>query len=103
MADRYVEALIAEIGTAAVTLPSTNGAVRPRTREGADTVFFGGGTPSLLEPDDIGRIIEACARSFNLASDREGTLEANPESGSEARLAGFRAAGVNRLSFGVQS
>jgi oxygen-independent coproporphyrinogen-3 oxidase len=69
----------------------------------ADTIFFGGGTPSLLEPDEIARIIAACASSFDLAPDAEVTLEANPESVSEARLTAYRAAGVNRLSFGVQS
>ena len=69
----------------------------------ADTIFFGGGTPSLLEPEEIARIIEACASSFDLTADREVTLEANPESVTEARLAAYRRAGVNRLSFGVQS
>src|SRR5262249_45579860 len=70
---------------------------------GADTIFFGGGTPSLLEPDEVGRIISACGDAFELSSDAEITLEANPESVTEARLAAFRTAGVNRLSFGVQS
>ena len=69
----------------------------------ADTIYFGGGTPSLLEPDDIGRIIAACRAAFEVAGDAEITLEANPESVDQARLAAFRAAGVNRLSFGVQS
>jgi oxygen-independent coproporphyrinogen-3 oxidase len=88
---RYVEALITEIERA-------GGA-----RTSADTIFFGGGTPSLLEPDEIGRIIDACRASFDLAADAEITLEANPESVTEARLAAYRRAGVNRLSFGVQS
>ena len=69
----------------------------------ADTIFFGGGTPSLLEPDEIGAIVDACRRAFALAPDSENTLEANPESVTADRLAGFRAAGINRLSFGVQS
>src|SRR5262245_50654477 len=69
----------------------------------ADTIFFGGGTPSLLEPTEIRGLIECCRGSFSLASDAEVTLEANPETVTEARLAGFRDAGVNRLSFGVQS
>ncbi|MEO8260062.1 MAG: radical SAM family heme chaperone HemW [Acidobacteriota bacterium] len=87
---RYVEALIAEIGQSAAAAP-------------ADTIFFGGGTPSLLEPAEIQRIIAACQHRFDLAADREVTLEANPESVTEERLAAYRAAGVNRLSFGVQS
>ena len=69
----------------------------------ADTVFFGGGTPSLLEPTEIADLIEACRAGFALSPDAEITLEANPETVSEERLAGFRRAGVNRLSFGVQS
>jgi putative oxygen-independent coproporphyrinogen III oxidase len=69
----------------------------------ADTVFFGGGTPSLLEPTEIADLIEACRAGFALSPGAEITLEANPETVSEERLAGFRRAGVNRLSFGVQS
>jgi len=69
----------------------------------ADTVFFGGGTPSLLEPTEIADLIEACRAGFALSPDAEITLEANPETVSDERLAGFRRAGVNRLSFGVQS
>jgi oxygen-independent coproporphyrinogen-3 oxidase len=88
---RYVEALVADICRSA----------DPSTR--VDTIFFGGGTPSLLEPAEAGRIIEACRDSFDLAPGAEITLEANPESSTPAALEGFRAAGVNRLSFGVQS
>ena len=69
----------------------------------ADTIFFGGGTPSLLEPGEVAAILTACRESFAVATDAEVTLEANPESSSAEALEGFRAAGVNRLSFGVQS
>jgi oxygen-independent coproporphyrinogen-3 oxidase len=69
----------------------------------ADTIFFGGGTPSLLEPEEIGAIVDACRRGFAIADEPEVTLEANPESVTAERLAGFKAAGINRLSFGVQS
>jgi oxygen-independent coproporphyrinogen-3 oxidase len=86
---RYVEALLKEIEAAG--------------RASADTIYFGGGTPSLLEPEEVGRVIDVCASSFDLASDCEVTLEANPETVTEARLGAFRRAGVNRLSFGVQS
>ena len=87
---RYVRALEREI--------RSTGAGQP-----ADTVFFGGGTPSLLQPGEIGLLISACREAFDLASDAEVTLEANPETVSEASLTGFRQAGVNRISFGVQS
>ena len=72
-------------------------------RSRADTIYFGGGTPSLLEPDDVRRIIGACEESFEIDADREVTLEANPESVTVERLAAYRDAGVNRISFGVQS
>jgi oxygen-independent coproporphyrinogen-3 oxidase len=69
----------------------------------ADSVFFGGGTPSLLAPRDVAVLLDACRAGFALAGDVEVTLEANPESVSVASLRGYREAGVNRLSFGAQS
>jgi oxygen-independent coproporphyrinogen-3 oxidase len=88
---QYVGALIGEIGRSS----------RPHTA--ADTLYFGGGTPSLLDASEVDRVIAACARGFALTADAEVTLEANPESVSPGLLTGYRAAGVNRLSFGVQS
>lgn len=88
--DRYVAALLAEIRGAG-------------DHSRADTIFFGGGTPSLLEPSETAAIVTACREGFTLAPDAEVTLEANPETVTLARLAGFREAGVTRLSFGVQS
>ena len=87
---RYVAALLTEVRQAG------DGAR-------ADTIFFGGGTPSLLEPSEIEAVIDACRQGWELADDAEITLEANPETVTPERLAGFRAAGVNRLSYGVQS
>jgi oxygen-independent coproporphyrinogen-3 oxidase len=87
---RYVEALTREIRTAG-------------DGRRAETIFFGGGTPSLLDPRDVRGLIAACRAGFTLAADAEITLEANPETVTEARLSAFRSAGVTRLSFGVQS
>jgi oxygen-independent coproporphyrinogen-3 oxidase len=87
---RYLHALEMEIGGV-------------EGRPHADTIYFGGGTPSLLEPSEIGSLILACRRSFALSDDAEITMEANPETVTEGRLAGYREAGVNRISFGVQS
>lgn len=67
------------------------------------TVFFGGGTPSLLEPDELAEILERLGKRFALASDVEVTVECNPESTSREKLEGYRLAGVNRISLGVQS
>lgn len=94
---RYVDALVREIhNQSAIRKPQS-------AMPAADTIFFGGGTPSLLEPDEIARIVAACESAFDVAADREVTMEANPESVTEARLAAYRRAGVNRLSVGVQS
>ena len=87
---RYVGALLTEIGNKADGSP-------------ADTIFFGGGTPSLLEPLEVQQIIETCRNAFDMARAAEITLEANPETVTRDRLRAFRDAGINRLSFGVQS
>src|SRR5713226_5780455 len=105
---RYVEALVNEITRAGTA--GQAGQARSDVGDGlqtvpaaADTIYFGGGTPSLLEPEEIARIIGACTSAFDIAADREVTMEANPESVTEARLEAYRRAGVNRLSFGVRS
>ena len=68
-----------------------------------ETVFFGGGTPSLMSPDLVGAILNAVNARWGLAVDAEVTLEANPMSAPEAHLQDLRAAGVTRLSLGVQA
>ncbi len=68
-----------------------------------ESVYFGGGTPSLLEPGDTARLIARAAETVGLSATAEVTLEANPGTVDQERLAGFRNAGVNRLSLGVQS
>jgi oxygen-independent coproporphyrinogen-3 oxidase len=70
---------------------------------GIETIFLGGGTPSLLEPDDLAGMLEAVRGGFAVAADAEVTVECNPESVSRGKLAAYRAAGVNRISLGVQS
>jgi len=69
----------------------------------APTLYIGGGTPSLMGPDLVGRLIEAAVKGFGLEPDAEVTLEANPGTLTPERLSGYRAAGVNRLSLGIQS
>lgn len=78
--------------------PSWSVAERP-----VSSIFFGGGTPSLLDPKIIGAVLERLDRSLTLAHDVEITLEANPGTVDASRFRGLRAAGVNRLSLGVQS
>ncbi|MBN1439187.1 MAG: radical SAM family heme chaperone HemW [Anaerolineales bacterium] len=72
-------------------------------RPSAGSVFFGGGTPSLLAPRQAARILHTIRRAFHLNPNAEITLEANPGTLDEGRLAEFRSAGINRLSLGVQS
>jgi oxygen-independent coproporphyrinogen III oxidase len=91
---RYVSAVLEEIAAAA----GDSDDAAP-----ADTIFFGGGTPSLLEPAEIAAIVDRCRTSFAVSPTAEVTLEANPETVTTERLKAFRDAGVNRLSFGVQS
>ena len=87
---RYVDALTTEI------IVIGDGAA-------VDTIYFGGGTPSLLDPDEVGRILNVCRDSFNVDPSVEVSLEVNPESATTSRLTGWRESGVTRLSFGVQS
>lgn len=91
--DRYVAAFARELATAARRTPG-------RT---VSSIFLGGGTPSLMEPAIVGAILDAIARLWTLAPDCEVTLEANPTSVEAERFRGFRAAGVNRVSLGVQA
>jgi len=67
------------------------------------SIFFGGGTPSLMQPDDIGRVISTIKSEFILLPDAEITMECNPDTVTKESLAAFRAIGVNRVSFGMQS
>ena len=90
---RYVQAFAAEIAATAARVPG-------RT---VSTIFFGGGTPSLMDPTTVGAILDAIGRHWTISPDVEITLEANPTSVEATRFRGYRAAGVNRVSLGVQS
>ncbi|MCK5931382.1 MAG: coproporphyrinogen III oxidase [Fulvimarina manganoxydans] len=71
--------------------------------ERVTSIFLGGGTPSLMEPATVGRILEAIANTWDIAPGAEITIEANPSSVEATRFRGYRAAGVNRVSLGVQA
>jgi putative oxygen-independent coproporphyrinogen III oxidase len=91
--ERYVRAFAAEIATTAQRAPG-------RT---VSTIFMGGGTPSLMKPETVGAILDTIGKHWTVAPDVEVTLEANPTSVEATRLSGYRAAGVNRVSLGVQA
>jgi putative oxygen-independent coproporphyrinogen III oxidase len=90
---RFVRAFTTEIAATAARVPG-------RT---VSTIFFGGGTPSLMQPATVGAVLEAIARHWTVAPNVEVTLEANPTSVEATRFRGYRAAGVNRASLGVQA
>jgi oxygen-independent coproporphyrinogen-3 oxidase len=79
------------------------GTVDPGKADRVDTIYFGGGTPSLLAPTALARIIETLRARFDLANDREITLEADPETITVEKAAAWLDAGFNRISLGVQS
>jgi len=91
--DRFARAFAREIETTAA---------RAASRE-VTSVFLGGGTPSLMRPQTVGSILDAIGKHWRVADDVEVTLEANPTSVEATRFAGYRAAGVNRVSLGVQA
>ncbi len=68
-----------------------------------DTLYFGGGTPSLLTPGELERLLSAVSRRFHFSENAEISLETNPKTASEERLRAYRSLGVNRLSIGMQS
>jgi oxygen-independent coproporphyrinogen-3 oxidase len=90
---RFVRGFVREIAHWAETVPG-------RT---VGSIFFGGGTPSLMSPQAVGDILDAIARGWTIAAGAEITLEANPSSVEAGRFRGYRATGVNRVSLGVQA
>src|SRR3954453_13321617 len=91
--DRFTRAFAREIETTAARAPG---------RE-VSSIFLGGGTPSLMQPKTVGAILDAIGKHWRVAADVEVTLEANPTSVEATRFRGFRTAGVNRVSLGVQA
>jgi putative oxygen-independent coproporphyrinogen III oxidase len=90
---RFLRAFKAEIAATAERVP---GRV-------VSSIFLGGGTPSLMHPHTVGGVLDAISKHWTLLPDVEVTLEANPTSVEATRFAGYRAAGVNRVSLGVQA
>ncbi|MBE0703751.1 MAG: coproporphyrinogen III oxidase [Afipia sp.] len=91
--ERFARAFAREIATTAARTPG-------RT---VTSIFLGGGTPSLMKPQTVGAVLDAIGQHWNVDKGVEVTLEANPTSVEATRFAGYRAAGVNRVSLGVQA
>lgn len=91
--NEFVDALLKEIQLQSTYLPS----------EPVNTIYFGGGTPSLLSIDELASILQTLRQTFTVAADAEVTLEANPDDIVEEKLKDWKQVGINRLSIGVQS
>jgi oxygen-independent coproporphyrinogen-3 oxidase len=89
----YIDLVIAEISSAR----------KVSKADVVPTIFFGGGTPTLMEPKDLGGVIAAIKNNFDLAPNAEITTEANPDTVNKSKLAELREVGINRISFGMQS
>jgi putative oxygen-independent coproporphyrinogen III oxidase len=90
---RFARAFAREIETTAARVP----------RRVVTSIFLGGGTPSLMQPQTVGAVLDTIGKHWRVADNVEVTLEANPTSVEASRFAGYRAAGVNRVSLGVQA
>jgi oxygen-independent coproporphyrinogen-3 oxidase len=103
--DGWVDGILSELEWTAKNqgASATAGATNKKTRPVVETIFFGGGTPSLMQGKSVGRVLQKIAALWPMANDVEITLEANPASADAARFADYHAAGVNRVSLGVQA
>lgn len=97
LAERYIPAVVREIAYWGKLLAG------PSQRVEVDSIFFGGGTPSIVEPLQLADMVAACAAAFDLDADSEVTIEINPASFSRSKVDGWLSAGINRASVGVQS
>jgi len=93
ISESYLDLVVREISLAKAVTQASH----------VPTIFFGGGTPTLLEPRDLGRVITAISSHFEVTPECEITIEANPDTITPEKLAGLREAGFNRISFGMQS
>ncbi|HEU0083451.1 MAG TPA: radical SAM family heme chaperone HemW, partial [Bradyrhizobium sp.] len=91
--DRFAEAFAREIDTTAARIGSRD----------VSSIFLGGGTPSLMQPQTVGAMLDAIGKYWHVTNDVEVTLEANPTSVEATRFRGYRSAGINRVSLGVQA
>ncbi|MSZ66497.1 MAG: coproporphyrinogen III oxidase, partial [Actinobacteria bacterium] len=97
---------IAEVSNGYIDLLIAESKIAKRKLQGSkpiETIFFGGGTPTLMEPADLGRVLDSLSADFGFAENIEITIEANPDTVSKEKLAALRSVGINRISFGMQS
>jgi oxygen-independent coproporphyrinogen-3 oxidase len=98
LAEHYIPAVVREIGYWGELLSGPDG-----QRVQVDSIFFGGGTPSIVEPSQLASLITACRTAFDVEAESEVTIEINPASFSRPKVDEWLSAGINRASVGVQS
>ena len=98
LAGRYIDAVSREIACWGEEFTQTSGA-----RANVDTIYIGGGTPSIVNPAQLAKLIVSCRTAFDVAADSEVTIEVNPATLSKTKTAEWLSAGINRASVGVQS
>lgn len=98
LAEHYIQAVVREIAYWGELLTGSNA-----QRVQVDSIFFGGGTPSIVEPFQLAILVAACRAAFDVVSESEVTIEINPASFSRPKVDGWLSAGINRASVGVQS
>jgi oxygen-independent coproporphyrinogen-3 oxidase len=108
LAEHYIEAVVQEVDFWSAKLAAEKeGMLDSHEFTGdklmVDTIFFGGGTPSIVEAEQLGRILDACREKFAVTDDAEVTIEINPATFSRQKIEGWLAGGINRASVGAQS
>jgi putative oxygen-independent coproporphyrinogen III oxidase len=103
LAERYIDAVCREIRHWGERLAREPGQDSTGTRLGVDTIYFGGGTPSIVEAEQLAGLIDCCREAFRVEMDAEITIEINPGAFNKKKLEEWLAAGINRASVGAQS
>ena len=101
--ERYVNALIKEITNYELRITNYSKNQKPKTKNHIDTIYFGGGTPSLLKPKQLEKILDAVREKFSVDENAEITMEMNPATMTLETLKNYKSLGVNRASFGAQT
>ena len=100
---RYVNALIKEITNYELRITNSSKIQNPKSKIPVDTIYFGGGTPSLLAPKQLEKILDAVHKKFSVDQNAEITMEMNPATVTRETLKSYKSSGVNRASFGAQT
>ena len=101
--ERYVNALVKEISNFKFQISNSSKNQKPKTKNQIDTIYFGGGTPSLLQPKQLEKILNSVYEQFSVDENSEITMEMNPATVTLETLRDYKSLGINRASFGAQT